>query len=185
MVMNQNQAILWIDSGDTLVDESTEIRPDESGVVFEAKLSEGAAETLRLLKREGYRIALVADGLAQSFENIYTKYNLRELFDAWIISEKVGCEKPSCEMFEAALEAMDLTEADKCRMVMAGNNLQRDILGANRFGIHSCHVTWSPRYRMTPETSDEVPEYRIASIRELPEVLRAVEKQNSINRFET
>ena len=119
MVMNQNQAILWIDSGDTLVDESTEIRPDESGVVFEAKLSEGAAETLRLLKREGYRIALVADGLAQSFENIYTKYNLRELFDAWIISEKVGCEKPSCEMFEAALEAMDLTEADKCRIVMS------------------------------------------------------------------
>ena len=62
--------ILFIDSGDTLVDESTEIR-DDTGVVVQAELIPGAAEAVRTLWRQGYRIALVADGLRASFDRIY------------------------------------------------------------------------------------------------------------------
>lgn len=44
--------ILFIDSGDTLVDESTEIR-DDTGVVVQAELIPGAAEAVRTLWRQG------------------------------------------------------------------------------------------------------------------------------------
>ena len=37
--MSEKKAVLFIDSGDTLVDESTEIRPDETGIVAEAGLT--------------------------------------------------------------------------------------------------------------------------------------------------
>lgn len=40
---------------------------------------------------------------------------------------------------------------------MVGNNLERDIVGANRFGITSVFIKWSPRYPMEPKNEEEVP----------------------------
>ena len=48
-----------LDSGDTLVDEATEIRDADDHVV-QADLIPGAGEMVETLAREGYRIALVA-----------------------------------------------------------------------------------------------------------------------------
>lgn len=66
--MNQEHYFLAIclDSGDTLVDEGTEIK-DEQEVVLQAELIPGAAELLHALKARGYPVALVADGPAGSF----------------------------------------------------------------------------------------------------------------------
>ena len=85
--------IIFLDSGDTLVDESTEVR-DERGIVQYAELFEGARETLLKLYESGYTIALVADGMRESFENVYNKYNLNHCFKVRAISGDVGCEKP-------------------------------------------------------------------------------------------
>ncbi|MBQ7370309.1 MAG: HAD family hydrolase, partial [Blautia sp.] len=71
--MDKKRLIIFIDSGDTLVDESSEIRKVPGGVVYEASLVPGAADALRELKAQGYRIALVADGLTESFYHSYGK----------------------------------------------------------------------------------------------------------------
>ena len=176
------ELIIFIDSGDTLVDESTEIRPDGQ-IVEKAGLFAGAAEALRRMKASGYRIALVADGLNQSFENVYKQHGLRDCFDAWIISETVGEEKPSRRMFQAAMEQMGLTDRDKARIVMIGNNLERDILGANRMGIHSILAGYSPRYRMTPFRAEETPEYTAHSPDEIPKLVDALELQIKAERL--
>lgn len=77
--MNRNkqdkQLVIFIDSGDTIIDESTEIR-NEEGIVIHADTIPGAAETLRTLYESGYTIALVADGELQSFRNVYEENGL-------------------------------------------------------------------------------------------------------------
>jgi putative hydrolase of the HAD superfamily len=169
------QIILFIDSGDTLVDEGTEIR-DAEGIVIKADLIAEAAETLRSIHDEGYTIALVADGNNRSFENVYAQHGLRDCFDAWVVSETVGFHKPAPEMFRTALEKLSLSDADKNRIVMVGNNLLRDIPGANRFGIVSVWFDWSPRYPRESRQEDEIPDYVIHTLRELPLLLQELEE---------
>ena len=136
-------------------------------VVERADCIPGARETYLRLHEEGYRIAMVADGLDRSFRNMMRQHGLTPVFEAWIISENVGEDKPSAAMFRAAMEAMGLNEADKGRIIMVGNNIRRDVLGANRFGIRSVLLTWSPRYDYAAETPEMEPDYRIAAPEEL------------------
>ncbi len=158
--------ILFTDIGDTIIDEGTEIR-DEADVVVRAECIPGARETALSLRQMGYRIAMVADGLDASFHNTMNQHGLTSIFDAWIISENVGAEKPDPAMFETALEAMGLTDADKYRVLMIGNNVKRDIRGGNRFGIRTILLDWSPRRSFEPEFPEDVPTYRIHRPEEL------------------
>ena len=165
--------ILFIDCGDTLCDESTEVRLVPGGVVQKASLFPGAAETIERIHALGIPICLVADGLDASFQVIL--HGLTGCFDGWVTSEAVGAEKPSSLMFQTAMDAMGLSDADKPHILMVGNNVRKDIAGANRFGIISVLADYSPRYDMTPHTPDEVPQYILHDIRDLPELIRILE----------
>lgn len=168
--------IIFIDSGDTLVNESTEIR-DANGDVVKADLIPGAKDALRGLHEAGYTIALVADGSVASFNNVYRQHGLSDCFDQRAISEAVGVSKPNAAMFETAMDLLHLTEADIPRIIMVGNNLSRDVLGANRMGITSVLMAWSPRYRHEPIYADERPVYTLASPSELPGLALQLEQK--------
>lgn len=163
--------IIFMDSGDTLIDESTEVR-DEHGIVVHANTIDGAAQTLETLYNEGYIIAMVADGEEQSFANIYKENGLGHCFRTRTISEIVGEQKPSSKMFEDAMNKNNLTDIDKKRIVMVGNNVKKDILGANGFGITSILLDWSKRYNMEPENDEQVPNYIIHKPVELLPLIR-------------
>ena len=168
--------ILFTDSGDTIVDESTQVR-DERGIVLRAELIPGAGEVLKQLHDEGFTIALVADGEWESFQNTYRDNGLGYCFDAWIVSEVVGQQKPAAVMFESAYKALNLTEADKCRIVMIGNNLKKDVAGANRQGLTSVWLDWSPRYFHQVEEPDWQPDYTVKTPAELIPLLHALEEK--------
>lgn len=170
----EKNLIIFTDSGDTLIDEGTEVR-NEEGIVIHAKLIPGAKEALQALYEEGYRIALVADGDEQSFTNVYLENGLSHCFYTRSISEIVGEVKPSARMFQDAMDQNGLTEADKGRIIMVGNNLRRDIIGANRFGLTSVLLDWSPRYDMTPGNDEEKPDYIIHTPSELPALVKRLE----------
>ena len=142
--------IIFTDSGDTIIDEATQVY-DGRHIVQEAKFIPEADKVLRQLHEEGYTIALVADGEWDSFQNVYRRTGLDDCFDAWVVSEVVGQQKPAAIMFETAYEKLGLTEADKRRIVMIGNNLKKDVAGANRQGLISVWLDWSPRYFHTVE----------------------------------
>jgi len=165
---------VMIDSGDTLVDEATEIR-DTQGYVVEARLIPGAIEMLRRLTAEGYRLVLVADGFKQSFDNVLGFHGVREHLEAEIISEILKCEKPDQRMFDAALAALNIEAADAGSVVMIGNHLGRDINGANRRGIISIWQNWSPRREKQASAPDEVPDYVVRSPGEIPALLEFIE----------
>lgn len=163
-----------LDSGDTLVDEATEVK-DERGATQRAELVPGAAETVRELARRGYPIGLVADGFTDTFRNVFTQHGLLELFDAMSVSEEVGVQKPDPRMFRAALDRLGVAEADYGRVVMVGNHLGRDIKGANGLGLVSVWLRWSPRRSKVPADPSEVPTYIIDTPLELLDLLDRLE----------
>ena len=173
----ERRLILFTDIGDTIIDEGTEIRDVPGGVVHRADCLPGAREAMLEIYGAGYTIAMVADGLVESFANTMNQNGLSHIFAARAISEAVGADKPSPRMFQAVMDQLGLSEADKPRIVMVGNNLARDVVGARRFGIRSIFLAWSPRYRHDPENAEEVPDYRIEKAAELPALLERLEKE--------
>ncbi len=167
--------ILFTDSGDTIIDEGSQVF-DERGIVTRADFIPGAGEVLRQLKEEGYRIALVADGEWESFQNVYRENGLGYCFEEWIVSEVVGEQKPARSMFDAAMEKMKLTEDNKPFIVMIGNNLKKDVAGANRYGITSVWLDWSPRYFHSVEEPDWQPDYTVKTPKELKDLIEELEK---------
>lgn len=162
--------VVFFDSGDTLIDESTEVR-NEQGIVIRAELHAGSKELLLKLEAAGCVLALVADGEVDSFDNMYCQHGLAHVFKARAVSEALGDRKPAKVMFQSAMDLLGLTEQDKQRVVMVGNNLSRDILGANRFGIRSILYAWSPRYNMTPASQEEKPDHIAHTAEELLSIL--------------
>ncbi len=168
--------IIFTDSGDTIIDEATQVY-DDRHIVLQADFIPGAGEVLKQLHDEGFTIALVADGEWESFSNVYRKNGLGYCFDAWVVSEVVGLQKPAPIMFETACEKLGLTEVDKSRIVMIGNNLKKDIAGANRQGLISVWLDWSPRYFHTVEEPDWQPDYTVHTPAELIPLLHMLEEK--------
>ena len=168
--------VIFTDSGDTIIDEATQVY-DDRHIVQEASFIPGADRVLRQLHEEGYTIALVADGEWESFQNVYRRSGLDDCFDAWVVSEVVGQQKPAAVMFETAYEKLGLTDADKSRIVMIGNNLKKDVAGANRQGLISVWLDWSPRYFHTVEEPDWQPDYTVHTPDELLALIHRLEAE--------
>jgi len=172
---------VFIDCGDTLIDESTQdiLRTDQGQgpLVGSADLIPGADTLLKTLKDRGIPLALVADGMAVSFKNILTGHGLWDLFDAHVISEEVGVMKPEAAMFTTAAEALKIPEEEYSLVLMVGNNLSRDIKGANRMGMKSVFLDWSPRYPSEPADAEETPDFTIRTPLELLEVIEKIEQE--------
>lgn len=151
---------IFLDCGDTLVDEGTEVKPDGE-VSLRADLIPGAGELVREIKRRGYVLALVADGPVATFENNLGPYGLYDLFDAYAISETVGASKPNAAMFRCALDQLQILPEDHARVLMVGNHLGRDIQGANALGLTSVWLDWAPRRAKTPADASEQPDFTI------------------------
>lgn len=167
---------IFFDCGDTLVDEGTEIkRTDGSDVVLRAELLPGAETVLKDLIDLGYRLCLVADGPRETFENVLKPAGLWGLFEAHVISGDIGVRKPDARMFEIARDRMGLTAEMAPFVPMIGNNLDRDILGANRAGHPSVFFNWSPRRRRVPNGPQDTPTLQVSSLSALVPTLAAFE----------
>lgn len=173
--MRKIRAIL-LDCGDTLIDEATEVK-DALKVSQRADLIPGAAEMMQGLRQRGYPLALVADGPEGTFINNLTPYGLYDVFDAYAISGLLGVEKPHAQMFQHALQALGIPETDYAQVMMVGNNLERDVKGANALGLISVWLNWSPRRSKTPADASETPHYTITTPIELLTLLDTLEAQ--------
>jgi putative hydrolase of the HAD superfamily len=157
---------LLFDLGDTLMVEESEVKNAE-GTTLQADLIPGAAAALRWFKEQGHTLALVADARPDTPVNVLRQHNLYDLFDHLAISEVVGAEKPDAPIFQDALEALGIQESNYGRVVMVGNNLERDIVGANRLGLISIFFHWNDRRRSQPRIIEEEPQYTVSSAQEL------------------
>lgn len=165
---------ICLDCGDTLIDEGTEEK-DENGVSLRAQLIPGADTLIHELKKRGYPLALVADGPAATFTNNLSPFGLYDLFDAYAISEHLETAKPDRIMFEHALKQLGIPPDAYSSVLMVGNNLSRDIKGANDLGIISVWLDWSPRRSRIPADPSEQPTHTIHLPMDLLAVLEKLE----------
>ena len=173
--MATNILAVCLDCGDTLIDEGTEEK-DEKGVSLRAEYIPGAVELVHELKRRGYRLALVADGPAATFINNLMPCGVYALFDTYAISDIVGVSKPNALIFQTALDQLGIPSDSYPQVVMVGNNLERDIKGANALRIISIWLDWAPRRSKIPADDSERPNFIIKTPLELLEVLDRLEQ---------
>jgi len=170
LVIRKMVKTVCFDLGDTLVAEETVIH-DSSGQAITAKVIEGALEVLAAMKKERYSIGMIANGDSTGARNIIKAIGLQDYFDAIIISEEVGIEKPCQGIFQAALAKLGVKAENA---VMVGNRIEADILGANRIGMKSVWFRWNDRYSDTIDSSEEKPDFTINSLFELPDLLALI-----------
>jgi len=172
--MARLRAILF-DLGDTIMREVTEEK-DETQTTQRADLFPGMADLLHALKARGYPLGLVADTRPGTYRNVLRQHGLFDLFDAWSISEELGTSKPAARMFHHALGGLGIPAAEAGRVAMVGNNLARDIGGANAVGLVSVWIRWNDRYPTEPTGPAEAPRFTVRSAAELLALIAAFEE---------
>jgi HAD superfamily hydrolase (TIGR01549 family) len=165
------RAVLF-DLGDVIMREETEEKVD--GVTQRADLHPGMADLLRDLHDRGIPLALVADTRDGTYRNVLGMHGLFDLFGAFAISDQLGVEKPHRRMFEHALEALGIPEPEWGSVAMVGNNLSRDIRGANALGLVSIWLVWNQRYPLVCADDLETPRYQVSTAEDLATLLHAL-----------
>lgn len=167
-------AAIFFDLGDVIMHEETEEKIDN--VTQRAALVPGMDALLRELKRQGHRLGLIADTREGTYRNVLRQHALSDCFDVFAISDLLGCEKPDRRMFIHALETLNIAPDDRGRVVMVGNNLARDVRGANALGLISVWMAWNDRYPTEPAGADERPVYQVGTAEELRSLLAALDR---------
>ena len=79
--------------------------------------------------------------------------------------------------YRIALDALGIGPAAYDRVVMVGNNLERDIRGTNALGIASVWISWSPRRAKFPTDPRDVPKHQIKNPLELLDLMDRLESE--------
>ncbi len=90
-------------------------------------------------------------------------------FDHIVISGAFGRGKPDPSIFEHALTLLSL---HKDEVIMVGDNLMTDILGASRAGMKSVWIN-----RHNKERNEVVPDYEISHLEEIYPILESLNKK--------
>ncbi len=86
-----------------------------------------------------YRLGMISNaGNAANVQRLIDKVDIRKYFDPVLISSGVGLRKPHRLLFEAVLNTWQLPAE---QVVMIGDMLNADILGAQRVGMHQIWIT--------------------------------------------
>lgn len=129
-------------------------------------------ETLKELKDEGYRMHVITNGFKEvqltKLENCF----ILPFFETIVSSEEIGFNKPDIRIFQ---HAMSYADAQPHKSVMIGDDINVDIMGAERAGMFGIH--FDPKEKLSRKNND----FRIRDLSELPELLPWVFR-GSLNR---
>ena len=123
---------------------------------------EGAHELMDYLKYQGYRMHMCSNGFHEVQYKKLAACGLKDYFDTIILSEDAGANKPSMQYFDYALRQ---SGADIATTIMIGDNLQTDIMGANRAGLDTILFN---RWGIEPSS---VPTYTVETLRDIMKIL--------------
>jgi putative hydrolase of the HAD superfamily len=125
----------------------------------------GAIETLRYLRDQGVRLALITSGSAEAQQRKIDRFGLAPLFDCILIEGELGVGKPDERVYLHALEQLN-TEPEETWMV--GDNLVWDVQAPQRLGMFGIWLDFAGSG--VPETSPVRPDRTIRSLAELVQI---------------
>lgn len=128
----------------------------------------GVEITIRQLHQQ-YRLGVITDGQTAYAVPELHAVGMSRYFDTIIVSGDYGYRKPDARLFQAALTAMNLQPTD---VLYVGNDMYRDIYGAQRLGIKTVFF----KSNQGVQDKDGVnPDYIIYSFPELLDAVRYFE----------
>ncbi len=126
-------------------------------------LVEGAMALLDYLKSK-YRIHILSNGFTEmQYQKMKSAGISQDYFENVILSDVVGVNKPHPDIFKYALNKVGTTPD---RVIMIGDNLQTDIIGAYNSGIDQ--IWFNPGKK---PSVDIKPLYTVNSLREIEKIL--------------
>ena len=122
----------------------------------------GAVETLKRMRSDGVRLAMVTNGSEKDQQRKIDRFQLEPYFEYILIEGQFGAGKPEPIVYETALNAV---EAEPSEAWMVGDNLENEVVGPQRLGIYA---VWRDNAgRGLPPDSPVQPDRIIRSIAEL------------------
>lgn len=115
-----------------------------------------------------YRLFICSNGTASVQAGRIESAGIAHYFEKIFVSEKIGCDKPGTEYFDACFREIPGLERD--RTIIIGDSLTSDILGGINAGIITCR--YNPRGRAGRE--DIVPDHEIRELGEAPLLLERI-----------
>ncbi|MGL5942741.1 MAG: HAD family hydrolase [Waterburya sp.] len=130
-----------------------------------ACLNSGVTETIQSLVNN-YKLGIVTNGYSDSQHSRIGVSGLASYFQSIIISEEVGYAKPAQQIFELALNNLQVESKDT---LFVGDSITHDYLGAIKTGLDFCH--YQQHEQQSSLNINQKPQYTISQISELREIL--------------
>lgn len=127
---------------------------------------DGVAETLRLLKARGVKMAIVSTKRSANIKRGLALMGIEEVFEHIISLDEVKNPKPDPEPILLALEKLG---ASKEEALMIGDNYH-DIEGGKNAGVRTAGVAWSIKGEVFLASLD--PDYMLQHISDLLELTK-------------
>lgn len=147
-------------SGTKIAEELAEAYSDEREETIE--LVPGAIDTLTHFRNLNCKLALVTNGSSEIQRAKIERFKLARFFHHILVEGEYGKGKPEKDVFLSALRNLGTASVDAW---MVGDDLERDIAGAQSAGIYAIWVDW--RGRGLPESTGVKPDRTIRTISEL------------------
>jgi HAD superfamily hydrolase (TIGR01662 family) len=144
------------------------VRTLHRALVAQATLIAGAAETIRLLRGQGQRLAIVSNAAyAPYLRWTLQQFGLYEAFEQITVSADVGVRKPDPEIFAIALEEMRLRPAEA---VYVGDDFGKDVVGAKSAGLRA--IWYRPPGASWPDGQKVVADAVVSELLQIPLLAR-------------
>ena len=126
------------------------------------KLIEGAKELLEYL-RPKYNLYILSNGFKELQSRKMCTVGIDKYFDALILSEDIGVNKPNRELYEYALQKTASTMEDS---IMIGDMFETDIVGAANIGMKQ--IYFNPKKK---ECMPFTPTYMVTELLQIKDIL--------------
>lgn len=137
----------------------------------------GAEATLRELSERGYRLALISNAIYDPLiQRLVDKGGFRKWLDPALSSAGVGIRKPHPGIFQIVL---DQWEFPPSQVVMIGDMVRFDIVGAHNSGLKGILAAWDLYPDYDREADHVGPDARVDSLTDLVAVIVALDEQAS------
>jgi putative hydrolase of the HAD superfamily len=136
---------------------------------------EGVADTLQLLRSEGYNMGIVTDAHSRDATLRLLKTGLLEFFCFMVSYDMVKVKKPDPAPFQFALEMLNASPGET---ILVGDSPRRDIEPCRNLGIRTVYARYGDLFSMDRNLVSA--DFSIDRMGELPEILFSLEDKTRI-----
>ena len=133
----------------------------------------GAIELINNLHNK-VNLGMITNGFNSLQQARLDKNGMRDKFKIVVTSEQATYAKPSPKIFDYAFKKMN--QSNKERVLMIGDNLDTDILGGQKYGIHTCW--FNPQNK--PMKSNIPPQFQVSRLCELESIITDSNKKKLV-----